>query len=296
MRVSFPAAAALALILTASAVHAQSQFTVFARLAEASGQPLPPVTEDMIRVLEDGAEAKVVKIEPLAWPLKLQVLIDNGNGMGSENVGVVRKGLQMLVESLPADTEVTMVMTSPAPRYLVRPTKDRKALLQGIDRLSPDSGTGEFSASLGEALTRTEKDKTDHSSVIISVATTVGDASPNANDVSDISKALQRRRSIVHVVMITSTTQSAGGGFNQIDIAMNATKMSGGRYENINSPARLGDVLASLAEQIGKAYGTGGSMFRFTVQRPSGKSGNLGKIGFATRGNVLSSDIKIEQR
>ena len=41
-----------------------------------------------LRLLEDGAALKVVKIEAVnGWPTKLQVLLDNGIGLGGENLG-----------------------------------------------------------------------------------------------------------------------------------------------------------------------------------------------------------------
>ena len=274
-------------------VHAQGQFHIFTRLTDKSGAAVTSATPDMFGILEDGVEGPIVKVEPVNWPLKLQLLVDTGIGMGGPNLGQVRSSLRTLIEALPPDAEVTLVTTAPQPRFLVRPTKDRAALLGGVDRLTPDEVSGNFVTSLAEALSRIARDKSDHFPVILTVGTTTGDAYGSERDVREIQERLSERGTVVHVLlMVTGPTLSSGA--NQTDVGLLATKTTGGRFETINIPSALGPMLTSFADQITKTFGASNGRYRVTVQRPSGKSGPLGKIGFVTRGGLRSSDESVQ--
>ena len=134
--------------------------------------------------MENGADAKVTKVEPVNWPVKLQILLDNGVGMGSQNVQQLKNGVQaLLAGACPTNLEVTLVSTAPQPRFLTQPTTDRAAMQKALDLLAPDTGAGRFVESLNEATQRIEKDKTDYFPVIISVGTTSGDANVRDSDV-----------------------------------------------------------------------------------------------------------------
>jgi hypothetical protein len=291
-----PAAVALVLSASIAALHAQQQFQVILRLSNPTGDPVGTVTPATFRISEDGADAKVTKVDPVDWPLKLQILVDNGLGMGSENLGHVRQSLKTLIEGLPPTAHVTIVTTAPQPRFLVRSTNDRKEQLAGIDRLAPDSSSGFFVASLGEALDRISRDKSEHFPVILTIGTTVGDAEVRERDKNLIAKRLEEQRStVVHVVIITSPGYSLGGGANQTDLGIAAAKMLRGRYENINNTLALGTVLHGFADQITKTFSAASGSYRLIVQRPSGKSGQLGKVSIAA-GALIPSDVSVEVR
>ena len=104
----------------------------------------------------------------------MQILLDNGIGLGGQNVQHLKNGVKGLLEALPENLEVTLVTTAPQPRFLAAPTTDRAAVQKGLDLLAPDGGAGRFVESLNEATQRIEKDKTDYFPVIISVAHHVG--------------------------------------------------------------------------------------------------------------------------
>jgi hypothetical protein len=149
----------VALGLSAAAVGAQTQFTLLAALTDpASGKPVETLTPADVQVTEDGVAGTNVKIEPVVRSVKVQVLIDNGAGMG-RNIVELRTGVRGLLERIPPDIETTLVTTSPQARFLVRATKNRDELLKGVDRLAPDNGTGRFTESLSEAAERAKARK-----------------------------------------------------------------------------------------------------------------------------------------
>src|SRR5215204_680445 len=178
----FTAAAGVCLLAALPAAQNSKQIQVFASILDGAGMPAKTVEVGDLKLMENGMDAKVTKVEPVNWPVKLQILLDNGIGLGSANVQHLKNGVKALVDAMPENLEVTMVSTAPQPRFLAKPTTDRALVQKGLDLLAPDTGAGRFVESLAEATQRIEKDKGDYFPVIISVGTTSGDSSVRDSD------------------------------------------------------------------------------------------------------------------
>ena len=183
---------AVALCVASGDVRAQQQVQLYASVADVTGKPVATLEPADLKVLEGGVEAKIVKVEPVSWPVKVQLLVDNGIGLGGQNIQSLKDGIKGLIEALPENLEVTIVTTAPQPRFLVRPTMDKAMMIEGLSRLAPDGGAGRFVESMNEATQRIEKDKTDHFPVIISSATSSGDANVLERDVKRIFERIQK--------------------------------------------------------------------------------------------------------
>ena len=239
--------------------------------------------------MENGAEAKVTKVEPLNWPVKVQILLDNGVGLGSQNVQQLKNGVKGLLEALPENLEVTLVSTAPQPRFLARATTDRAAVQKGLDVLAPDGGAGRFVESLNEATQRIERDKTDYFPVIISVATTSGDRDVKESDIERMMKRLEARPTTVHVILYSGGTTSSGGGANQTNVGMSVTQFTGGKYESVNSATRIATLLPEFGKTIATAVERQSHQFRITADRPAGASGDIGKISMGAKSPLVTA-------
>ena len=277
---------ALAVCVAATDARAQQQFQIYASVADASGKALTSLEPADLKVMEDGVDAKVVKAEPVNWPVKVQLLVDNGVGLGGQNIQTMKDGIKGLIDVLPDNLEVTIVTTAPQPRFLVRPTTDKAMMIEGLSRLAPDSGAGRFVESMNEATQRIEKDKTDHFPVIISSATSSGDANVLDRDVKRIFERIQKKPTTVHVVLLNSTTGSSSGGANQTQVGLAVTQMTRGRYESIAAPTRLATLLPEIGKQVAESVAKQSKQFRVTVERPAGKSGELGKVSAGARSGI----------
>jgi hypothetical protein len=274
-------------------LDAQQQFQVFARIVDGTGAPVASLEPTDVRVLEDDKEAKILKIEPINWPIKVQILLDNGAGLGSENLTHLRNGARGLIEALPEGTEVTLVTTAPQPRQVVRATTDRAAQLKGIDLLTPDGGTGRFVESLDEAMQRVERDKTEYFPVIISLGTLAGDTGSNLENVyKQLMRRLQQRPATVHVVMFSKGTGGSSGGAVQTEVGQQVTQAMRGRYEAIAAATRLATLLPELGAQVAKSHANQSKQFRITVTRNG--SGNLGKISLSTRSGLSATALSMD--
>jgi hypothetical protein len=297
MRSKLLALVAISLCVMTFGIHAQKQFQLFASIVDASGAPVTKLEPSDVRVTENGVEAKVVKIEPVDWPTKVQLLVDNGLGLGAANLNHLKNGIRGLIEALPQNVEVTIVSTAPQPRFLVRPTTDRAAMLKGLDVLAPDSGAGRFVEALNEATQRNERDKSNFFPVIIMAATTVGDRNVLDSDVERLMKRLEQRPATVHVILLAGQGgQSSSGGANQTQVGLAVTQYTRGRFENINAPARLEALLPEIGSQVAKSHETQSHQFRLTVERPAGATGNVEKVGLGGKSGLTAKSVSFDGR
>lgn len=287
---------AVALCVASGDVRAQQQVQLYASVADVTGKPVATLEPADLKVLEGGVEAKVVKVEPVSWPVKVQLLVDNGIGLGGQNIQSLKDGIKGLIEALPENLEVTIVTTAPQPRFLVRPTMDKAMMIEGLSRLAPDGGAGRFVESMNEATQRIEKDKTDHFPVIISSATSSGDANVLERDVKRIFERIQKRPTTVHVILLNSTTGSATGGANQTQVGLSVTQATRGRYESIAVPTRLATLLPEIGKQVAASHEKQSHQFKITVERPAGKSGELGQLSAGARSGLVLQGLSTDGR
>src|SRR5687767_3785844 len=152
-------AAALALALAPAAL-AQQTFQFFLSAADATGARVRNLTIDEISVAESGRPVRIVKLEPITWPVKVTVMVDNGLGTGTL-LTQYRNGLKGFFDALPAGVEASLLTLAPQPRWIVRPTNDRIQLAKGADQIAPDPGGARFVEGLIEAADRIENENKD---------------------------------------------------------------------------------------------------------------------------------------
>lgn len=271
--------------LSVAAPDAQRQLQLLASIVDETGQAVTTLAPEDVRVMEDGNGATVLKVEPVDKRVTLQLLLDNGVGLGGENLLHLRNGVRDLLQKVPEGVEVTIVTTAPQPRFLVRATTDRKALLDGVDRITPDSGAGRFVESLNEATQRIARDKPDTAPTVISVATTSGDADVRERDVEQMMRRLQERPTTVHVVLLTGGVgRSSGFGGNQTNIGIAVTEATRGRYEGINAGTRLVTLLPELGDLVANAVKQQSRQYRLFVERPAGAKEDVGQLTLGVSG------------
>ena len=291
--------------LPVPAAHAQQTFTFFASVLDTKGDPVATLKPTDFAIREGGVDAKVLKADPIEWPVKVQILVDNGTGVGSESLQFLRNGVRGLVQALPPGTDITLVSTAPQPRQVVKATTDKDMVLQGVDRITPDSGAARFSEGLMEAVDRIDKEKNskgkkgednkavaNYFPVIVIVGSTAAEGSQVMD--RDFQKLLQRIQQdavTVHVVMLSSTNQSQNSisGEIQTQVGTAVTKQSGGRYEAIAAPSRIATLLPEVGQQITASNTRQSHQYRITYERPAGKSGPVGQIEMGVPAGMRAS-------
>jgi hypothetical protein len=297
-------AAALGLATTVVAAQAPKQMQIFAGVLDSTGAPATTLAVSDVHVREDGVDAVVTRVEPLNWPVKLQLLLDNGVGLGGGNMQPLKAGVQALLAAMPENLEVTIVGTAPQPRFLARATSDRAAIQEGVELLASDRGVGRFVESLLEATQRIERDASDVFPIIISVATISGDRDMKEKDVERIMARLASRPTAVHVVLYTGGPQGASqaghvqgaayAGTNQSRVGAAVAKYSGGTYESINNATRLASLLPEIGQKVSATVERHRQQFRITANRPAGATGDLGKVNVSVKSPLVTAGLSFD--
>ena len=300
------AAAVLGVGFGAAVVTAQApqQIQIYAGVLDGRGAAPVSLSVGDVHVMEDGVDATVTRVERLDWPLKVQILLDNGVGLGGGGIQPLKAGVQALLAALPGDVEVTIVGTAPQPRFLTRPTNDRAAMQEGVELLASDHGAGRFVESLFEATQRIERDTRDFFPIIVSVATISGDRDMKERDVERVMTRLAARPTTVHVVLFTGGPQAvsqagqiqgaAYAGTNQARVGMKVAEYSGGTYESINNATRLASLLPEIGSKVAAAVERHRQQFRITVNRPAGAAGVVGKVNVGLKSPLVTAGLSFD--
>ena len=276
---------AIAVIMASavSTVSAQRQITFFVSATDITGERVTDLKAEEVRITEDGKEGSTLRVEPVAWPVKLTVLVDNGFGTGTL-LTPYRNGLKSLFSSLPAGVEASLLTLAPQPRWLVRSTTDKVQLQNGVDRITPDESAPRMIEGLTEAANRIEQEHRKESKnfpVIVLVSTTGPEGSMVVDrDVQRMATRLTTYPARVHVIMLSTgaTSPTHLVGARQVHIGKSIADMTGGRYEAIAAPTAVSSLLADFAATIGEAHTYQSQQYRVTVQRPAGAEGPNGQL------------------
>lgn len=269
---------------------AQEPLQFYATFIAPNGQPLTEIAAADVQVTENGMPAQVVRVEQVDWPVRVELLLDNGAGLGPENLIILRNALEGFVDWLPEGVEASIITLAPQPRTLVRPTTDKQALRAGAGLLTPDGGAGRFVEGLMEAATRInrshgDKDGGRYFPVIVALGSTAAQGrTPVEHQVEEMLERMARHAATVHVIMLTSASRGLTGGANQTQVGIAVSELTGGVYENLSAASRIATLLPELAQRIGDSHARQQQQFRVTWQRPAGVSGELGRVTVGARG------------
>jgi hypothetical protein len=281
------ALAVLLAVVCTVAPAAQADLEFFLSFVDASGEPVTGLSDTQLTVFEDGVAGEITRFEPIDWPVRVQLLVDNGLGMGAENLRHIRTGVRGFFEALPSGVEATLLTLAPQPRAVVRRTDDRFVLMKGADLITPDIGAPRLIDGLVEASGRIVRERGErergynHFPVLVVVGSTGPEGSGvRDRDVQRMLRDLQESVSTVHVVMVTTGTRSTAevSGARQTQVAGAASDVTGGRYEAIAAPSRLATLLPEIAEQIARSHARQSRQYRIRFERPAGARGEVGHI------------------
>ena len=274
---------ALFVSLVGAAAHAQRQFEFYISAVDAEGLPVTNLKAEEIVVTENGATASIERMELVTKPVRVQVLVDNGIGTGSQLLQF-RNGLKGFFGALPLGVEASLITLSPQPRWVVRTTNDRVQLTKGVDLIAPDEGGTKFIDGLVEAAERMDQDNRGREQYypVIVVLSTTGPETSSSRE-RDMERMVQRFReqnATVHIVMLGTgpRTTNAVTGARQVGLGKFVADDTRGRYEAIAAPTRVMTLLPEIGELVARAHIRQHQQYRITAGRPEGRSGPLGDL------------------
>jgi hypothetical protein len=212
--------------------------------------------------------------------MKLTIAVDNGAD-SADALAHYRSGLTALVEALPPDVEVTLIVTAPQPRMVVRPTTDRSQILRGINGFGPEQARPRFSDALveySERLQRESRDKAMLPYLPVLVMVSTAAIETRSYQPKEIEKAvayLVTRKARVNSIVVSTrrgdTTSAAGLDLTlQSIVAIPTAKATNGRYEGLSVSNRLTTLLPEWGRDLAALHAKQIKQFRVTVERSRG--------------------------
>ena len=273
---------ALALIVFGSpwsqVVSAQAG-QMFLSVTDASGEPVTDLTAEEVLVQWDGEDCETLNVEPINWPVRITVFVDNAEG-GRAALQNMREGLKLFVDVIPEEVEVGLATLAGRPRFVTRHTSDREEIARGIDLMVPEGGAARFRDALIEEAERLNEDEErQYFPVIVMVATDGPEGSTSQQRAYD--EMLERMRDnlvTVHTRMLTSGSRGQG---QQVAIGMNLRDRTRGTYESLAISTGFRNMLPELGRDVARKHRLVSNQYRVTFAPPDGIS-NPSAMGVLT--------------
>ena len=277
------ACVAVALIFTHS-VAAQQDLQFILSFADASGKPLTDISSAELVMTENGADGTILQMEPIGRALDVSLIIDNGIGMGPA-LAELRTAARGFFAGLPEEAQMSLITIAPQPRWVQRPTVERRDVLKAVDRLTADESLGRYLDALVEYGDRLARLSETRHGIVVAIGTNAPDGSTSLEQhFRRLAQRIVDHSATVHSAIISTNARLTGGRLPPGGVSSNLqhlvgfelSRISRGRYEQIAVTSRLVSLLPELAADITAAS----RPYRVKVRRPAGAKGNVGPIAF----------------
>ena len=290
------AAAALACGFLPAGAAAQLLGQVFVEVTrQSTGEPVLDLSPEDFEVSENGRSGGILSANLDTDPMKIAVLIDNGDRILETNaLNPLRAGLNGFLDALAPQHEVSLVTIARSVQQRVDFTTDRAALKEGVGLLFPDRGAG---ARLLDGVRETwdrRFEEDDPFPVIVLVLTDGTEASGNYNDnrYADLLNPLIANGVTVHAVML-ATRGSVRAQQRLPQYAFSIVENTGGLLDNFVAPTGYENVLRRLAERMNDHYAVVSKRYRLIFERPDPPGTRL---SVSLTGNDLAFSLYMDRR
>ena len=258
----------------APVASAQEQ-SLYIAFTDFEGTPITDMTADDVVVEWDGVACEIVELEPVNWPARVTVYVDNATESQAA-LPDIREGLTLFLRALPPDIEVAIATLSGRPQFRVPHTTDRQDLADAIGVLASEGAAATFFDALYEEAERLEDDRErQYVSAVVMVSTAGSEGSRRARGdaVQRTMDRLYDNAATVYTLLFTSPygvgrnlgrAQAQWGG----DIAA-ATRA---RYEEMVVSTRFRTLLPEVAADIARRHRLTSHQYRVTYRPPDDAS------------------------
>ena len=264
------AAVALAAFLAGapSAARAQALSQLFVEALDArTGAPVMDLRPTDFRVEEDGSPGGVVSADVGDAPMKIALLVDNGDVLADMNaISDLRGALDDFLDTLAPTHEVGLFTIARQTRRRVDFTLDRVELKSGVGEIFPDrGGSVRVFDGVRDTLNRRFEDE-EPFPVFVLVLT---DGSEGSGYVTPGEFAELGRLLVNNAVTIHTVLMSMRGGSAVTSISSNLSQNTGGVFEVINASSGLDEELTELATRMNAHYDRVSNWYRLIYERPN---------------------------
>lgn len=290
------AVAALVVVIAPPVAAAQQLGQVFVEVkSRSTGEPVLDLEPDAFEVTEDGRAAGVVSADLDAVPMKIALLIDNGDRVAAANaLNPLRAGLLGFLDTLDPQHEISVMTIARSVQQQLDFTTDRAALREAVGLLFPDQGAGvRLLDGIRETWERRfEGDEAFPVMVLVLTDGTESSRHYNEQQYGDLIDTLISNGVTVHTVILASRW---GVRAQQVlpQYAINITQNTGGVLENFVAPSGYEQVLPQLAERMNAHYGAVSTRYRLLFERPDPPGS---QVSVTLAGSGLTFRLFIDRR
>ena len=300
--------AALACTLVGGPGAAQEQHVAYVQVVDRQGQPVTDLALEEFQVAEDGVPGRVVSARIGTDPMRVALLVDNGEGMRlGRAVNLMREAVAEFIENLPPRHPVSLFTIGGRTRRVVDFTTDRGELLEKArGLLTPRTHGIRFVDSIRETLEH-RYDEDEVWPVFVALIADSGEARAFLKErrYRSLLDSVRARGAIVHVVQWTrarrarpeppfSAREPGPGSRGETDVwaergrlnlaaqdtrgrgapgalttvALDLTAATGGRYVAVMAGTGMVAAMTRLANDMGAHYGEMSTRYRVTYTRP----------------------------
>lgn len=279
------ASLAAAVGLAPPAAEAQGLGQLFIEVIDAaSGEPVTDLGREAFRIEEDGRAGGVVSAEAGGAPMKIALMVDNGDAIsGSSAIADLRRALNAFLDTLDPVHEVGLFTIARQTRRRADFTLDRAELKDEVGGIFADQGGGSRVFDGVRDTWRRRFDDDEPFPVFVMVLTdgTEGSGFVTPGEFNELGQQLTANAVTIHAVQL-----STRGGSAITSMATNMTQNTGGVFEVINVASGLDDALTNLATRMNEHYTRVSNWYRVIYERPDPPGTRL-TAGVTARPGIL---------
>jgi VWFA-related protein len=221
------------------------------------GQPLPGLTAADFELKDNGARQSLELLAAESHPLNAVLVFDTSSSMAGERLQALRSaGLAFLDGLRPAD-QASLVTFNEEISWQSGPSADKGAVKRSLDGLRAERATAVYDA-LYAGLALSEA----HGRSLV-VLFSDGEDNSSVLDERQLKTVAERSNALVHVVSgwrAPASWRPAGGSAaeapepDDLKALRQIAEASGGRFWTAESPARLRQAFAAIADAMSHRY------------------------------------------
>ena len=242
---------------------------VYIEALDGAGLPVSDLTPADFTIAEDGVKAKVVSAKRGDTPMRVALLVDNGELIRETNGdNALRSGLNAFLETLPPQHDIALFTIARTIRRRVDFTVDRDELRDGVESVN---GIRNPSALMLDGLKEIweqqfEDDVAFPVFVLLLTDGTEGSDSYNDDEYAELVSMLVSNDITVHTVMLNRNRLRCQRCTSSY--APELTQYGGGIYETITLPTGYSQALTSIATRMGEHFDQMSNRYRVVYERP----------------------------
>lgn len=242
---------------------------VYVEALDGTGLPVSDLTPEDFTITEAGVDGTVVLAQPGDTPMRVALLVDNGEIIRETNgTNSLRSGLNAFLETLPSQHEIALFTIARRLRQRVDFTADRDELEDGVGSIS---GTLRSSAILLDGLKETWEghlgdDVAFPVFVLVLTDGTEGSRSLDDDEYAELLDMLVSNHITVHTVILMREQLRCQRCTSSY--APQLTQVTGGMYETVSLPTGFSQALTTIATRMGEHFDRVSNRYRVVYERP----------------------------